>query len=206
MAKNKKFEEEGYSISITSKQINITDAIEKYVLEKLSKIERFADHILDIAVTLDIQKVTKSVSILMKFLHFRIKVQARTEDLYSAIDKAFDKIVKLIQKYKTKLQHHRVKEPQGKMTIRILKPLSEIEEINDQIDEENRKREEKLYKIHDVIATKTLHIKTLTQEEAVMKLELSGDNFLIYKSEEDQKLRIMYKRKDDKWGLIPVES
>ena len=206
MAKNKKFEAEGYTISIISKHVDITEAIENYILEKISKIERFANHILDIVITLDVQKVTKSVSIVMKFLHFKIKVQARTEDLYSAIDKAFEKIIKLIQKYKTKLQEHRAKEPQGKMTVRVLEPMSYVDEINDQIEEENRKEEEKLYKVHDVVATETLPIKMLTQEEAVMKLELSGDNFLIYKSEEDQALKIMYIRKDDKFGLIPVES
>lgn len=50
-----------------------------------------------------------------------------------------------------------------------------------------------------------MSIRMLTQEEAAMKLDLSGDSFLIYKSEEDQKIKIMYKRHDDKLGVIQVE-
>ncbi len=43
-----------------------------------------------------------------------------------------------------------------------------------------------------------MSVKMLTQEEAIMKMELAGYAFLIYKSEEDQKLKVMYKRKDEK--------
>lgn len=205
MAKNKKFESEAYTITITSKNIDVTPAIENYILGKLSKIERFAPHILDIHVTLDVQKVAKTVSFLMKFLHFKIKVQGRTEDLYSAIDQGSDKLIKLIQKYKTKLQKHRVKEPPTRMEVSVLEPVSELDEINDQIDEENLKKEERLFRVHEIVATDSMPVKMLAQDEAAMKLELSGDNFLVYKSEEDQKLKLMYVRKDDKLGLVPLE-
>ena len=205
MGKSKKFEGEGYSLSIISKNIAVTDAIEKYILEKISKIERFAHHIIDIVVTLDIQKVTNTVSIVMKFLHFKIKVQAQTEDMYSAIDKATERILKLIQKYKTKLQSHRVSEsPLSPMRVSILEPINDIDEINDQIAEENLKEEENLYRIHEVVATETMPLRTFTQNEAAMKLDLSGEDFLIYKSEEDQKIRVMFRRKDDKLGVVQI--
>ena len=49
-------------------------------------------------------------------------------------------------------------------------------------------------------------VKMLTQDEAVMKLELAGEPFLIYKSEEDQKLKVMYRRKDEKLGIVEIEK
>lgn len=204
MVKSKVFENAGYNISITTKNVALTKAIENYVLEKVSKVERFANHILDVIVTLDIQKLTKTVSILMKFSHFKIKVQAQTEDMYSAIDMATVKLIKLIKKYKTKLQSHRVEAAYSPMSVSMIQPTSELEEINDQIAEENLKEEEALYQVHEVVDDKTMPLRVFTQEEAAMKFDLSGDNFLIYKSEEDQKIKVMFRRKDNKIGVIQI--
>ncbi len=59
---------------------------------------------------------------------------------------------------------------------------------------------------HTVIKQKTLPLKTLTTEEAVMKMELSGDQFLIYKNEVDHKLKVIYRRKDENYGIINLTS
>lgn len=205
MGKSKTFAGEGYNISIVSKNIAVTDAIEKHILEKISKVERFAHHIIDIVVTLDIQRVTNTVSIVMKFLHFKIKVQAQTEDMYSSIDKATERLLKLIKKYQTKLHHHRVSEPPfAPMRVSILEPVSDIEEINDQIAEENLVEDENLYRVHEVVSTDTMPLRIYTQDEAAMKFDLSGEDFLIYKSEEDQAIKVMFRRKDKKLGVIQV--
>jgi putative sigma-54 modulation protein len=45
----------------------------------------------------------------------------------------------------------------------------------------------------------------LTADEAVMKMDLSGDKFMVYKSEEDQKLKVIYRRRDGDYGLISPE-
>jgi putative sigma-54 modulation protein len=205
MGKRKMFEGEGYNLSIVSKNVTLTDAIEKHIREKITKIERFTNHILDISVIVDIQKVAKKVSIIMKFLHFKIRVQAQTEDLYSAIDLAADKLYKLIKKYKTKLQAHKVAEPPyAPMRVNMLNPVSDLDEINDQIAEENLKEEEALYQIHEVVDAQTMPLRLLTQDEAAMKFDLSGDDFMIYKGQEDQKIRVMFRRKDNKIGVVQV--
>ena len=205
VGKSKTFEGEGYSLSIVSKNIAVTDAIEKYILEKISKVERFANHIIDIVVTLDIQRVTNTVSIVMKFLHFKIKVQAQTEDMYSSIDKATERLLKLVKKYKAKLNHHRVTDsPLAPMRVSILEPVSDIDEINDQIAEENLIEDENLYRVHEVVSTETMPLRTFTQDEAAMKFDLFGDDFLIYKSQEDQNIKVMFRRKDKKLGVVQI--
>ncbi|MFA5250236.1 MAG: ribosome-associated translation inhibitor RaiA [Parachlamydiales bacterium] len=202
-----KFENESYRISILARNLSMTPAIEQHVLSKLSKLEHFADHIIDINVTLELQRGNQTASILMKFLHFQIKVSASTSDLYTAIDKAVEKLVKLIKKYKTKLQSYRLKEQrEAAIKVKVVERPSTLEEINDQIDEENLKQEEALYKLHKVVKTEALPLKMLKEEEAIMKLELAGDDFLIYRSEEDQLLKVIYRRKDGDLGIIQIES
>jgi putative sigma-54 modulation protein len=207
MTQKTKFDAEGYNVSIKGKNLQLTDAIKNYVLEKVSKIDRFANHIIDVAVTLDVQKLTHSVSIVMKFLHFKIQVHSATEDLYSSVDKATEKLLRLISKYKNKLQHHRIDKAltESDMTVSILQETDETDEVNDLIEEETLREEEEKYKIHKVVAKKTLPLKEMVQDEAVMKMELSGDTFLLYKCEENQKIRLIYRRKDGEYGVIEVE-
>jgi putative sigma-54 modulation protein len=206
--KQKTFDVDGYSVAITGKNIQVTEAIENYVMEKLSKLERFANHILDVTVVLDIQKVTHTASISMKFLHFRINVTANTEDTYSAIDKAADKLYVLIQKYKKKLQNHRHSHlADVDLNVNVFKPrhVDDLAEINDEIEKVNLEEEKKKYKFHDVVAKEQLPLKILRQDEAIMKMELSGDIFMLYKGEEDQKIKVIYRRDDDNYGIIEVQ-
>ena len=39
-----------------------------------------------------------------------------------------------------------------------------------------------------------------------MKLDLSGDVFLIYRSEETQDIRVMYRRDDGDFGVIETKA
>jgi putative sigma-54 modulation protein len=207
MGKGDKFANEGYTIYVVGKHFQVTEAIRNYVWEKLARIERIADQVIDITVTLDTQKLEHSCSILMNFIHFHIKVSASTDNIYSAIDKAADKTVKLVRRYKTKLQSHRAKDiATVDIHVNVIKPLSDdLKAINDEITAENARVEEDRYKLHEVVAKETMQLKTLTQDEAVMKMEITDEPFLIYRSEEDQKLKIIYRREDRNYGLVQIQ-
>jgi putative sigma-54 modulation protein len=207
MGKADKFANEGYNLNVLGKHFQITEAIRNYVWEKLARIEKIADHITDITVTLDTQKLEHTCSILMNFIHFHIKISASTDNIYSAIDKAADKVVKLVRRYKTKLQSHRAKDVSTvDIHVNVIKPLfDDLKEINDEIVAENVKKEQEKLTLHEVVAKETMPLRTLTQDEAVMKMEITDDAFIIYRSEEDRKLKVIYRREDRNYGLVQVE-
>jgi putative sigma-54 modulation protein len=206
MGKMNKFEGQSYNISIVGKHLTVTDAIRNYVFEKLSKFERITDHIIDCSVTLDAQKLEQSCSILMNFIHFHIKVSASTDNLYSAIDKASDRALALIRKYKAKLQSHRFKDRTTvDIHVNVVQPLKDdLKAINDDILAENARQEEDRYKIHEVVAKETMKVKVLSQGEAVMKMEITEMPFLLFRSEEDQKMRMIYRRDDGNYNLVQI--
>lgn len=207
MPKTNKFAGEGYTLYIVGKHIEVTDAIRNYVWEKLSRIERIADHIIDVHVVLDAQKLEKTCSILMNFIRFQIKVNVGTDNMYAAIDRAIDRVTKLIRRYKTKLQSYRNKDLSTvDIHVNVIQPLKDdLRAINDEIEAESVRLEEGKFKLHEVVAKETMPLKTLTQDEAVMKMEITGDPFLIYKSEEDQKVKVIYRREDENYGLVQVQ-
>lgn len=200
-------EETGYRIVIVGRNVYVTDAMKNYATDKISKIDRFHNQVLDVHVNLDIQKFEHSVNIVLKFNHFKIKVAAVSTDMYASIDKAVDKLQAQLRRWKGKIQdHHKKPMKVIDMQVNVLqRPYSDIEEINAEIEQANHKAKEEEYKPHRIIGTDKRPLKVLTTEEAVMKMELSGDPFLLFRCEEDRKLKVIYRRKDGNYGLILAE-
>lgn len=207
MSKPNKFANEGYTLYVVGKHIEVTDALRNYVWDKLSRVERIADNIIDVHVVLDAQKLEQTCSILMNFIHFQIKVQAGTDNMYASIDKAIDRVVKLIRRYKTKLQSYRNKDlTTVDIHVNVIQALKDdLSEINDEIEAESARIEEDRYKLHQVVAKETMPLKTLTQSEAIMKMEITSDPFLIFRAEEDQKIKVIYRREDNNYGLVQIQ-
>ncbi len=207
MNQSNKFANEGYTLYIAGKHIEVTDALRSYVWEKLARIERIADQIIDVHVTLDAQKLEKTCSILMNFIRFQIKVQVGRDNLYEAIDKAIDRVTKLIRRYKTKLQSYRNKDlTTVDIHVNVVEPLKDdLKAINDEIEAQAAKEERNRYMLHQVVAKETMKLKTLTQDEAVMKMEITSDPFLIFRSEEDLKTKVIYRREDENYGIVEIK-
>jgi putative sigma-54 modulation protein len=113
----------------------------------------------------------------------------------------------LLSRYKSRIQdHHRKKLSVIDMQVNVLqRPFNEIEAINAEIEEATAKKEMEASHPAKIIGTETRPLKMLTIDEAVMKIDLSGDSFLLFRCEEDQKLKVLYRRTDGHYGLIQPE-
>lgn len=197
----------GYNIAITGKHFAVTDPIRNYVFEKLDKVDRLTDQVIDVFVILDSQKLIHTCAINLNFSHYQINVHASTENMYSAIDRCSDRLNKLIRRYKTKLQSHRFKDlATVDIHVNVVKPLEDdVKEINEDIEAENARIDREKYSMHHVVAQEMMKLKVLTQDEAVMKMEISTEPFLVFRCEEDQKLKVIYRRKDGDYGIILMQ-
>ncbi len=191
------------SVSVSGRHVLITEAIKTYACEKVKKLEHYSKDILDVAITMDIQRQEHRVDILVRIGHFVIKVHASSNDMYASIDRAVDKLVAKFMKYKSRMQAHHNKDlTTVSLEADVIRaPFRQEDAINDDIEEENFKELEEDY-THQIISRESVVLKTLTADEAVMKMDLSGDPFLIYRSEEDQNVKVIYRRKDGDYNLV----
>ena len=158
------------------------------------------NRIIDVSVIMDIQRLDHRVEIILKAGNTKITSKASSTDMYASIDRAADKLQAQILRYKSKLQDHHAKgHAILNMTVNVLNP-KEIEE--DVEDGDLNDHEFARFKPHRVIKQESRPLKILTYDEAVMKMELSGDDFILFKNEEDQKLKVIYRRKDENYGII----
>lgn len=210
MTRNTKIIEDskGYNITVTGRNVHVTDAMKDYAIEKISKIERFSDRIIDVTVTMDIQKLDHRVDIILKVNHWIIKSSAATTQMYASIDEAVHKLDRQLRRHRKRIQEHQAKGVKViDMNVNVIRPnYGEVDLINEEIEEENRRRDEAQLHPHQIVSRETRPLKTLTSDEAIVKMELSGDLFLLFRSEADQKLKVMYRRGDGDFGVMEPEG
>jgi putative sigma-54 modulation protein len=94
------------NLSITGHHLIVTPAIRAYIENKIERVLRHFDHVIDANVILSVEKLRQRAEI---SLHVRGKdlfVECADEDLYAAIDSAMDKMDRQVLKYKARAYAH----------------------------------------------------------------------------------------------------
>ena len=176
-------------ITFKGKHIEVTDAMRNYIEKRLYKIERHFDHILEVIVTLRVEKNSQIVEATLQASRALIRAEEETDDMYSSIDKVADKLERQVKKYKEKY---------------LQKPHSGTERkeiVKEEVNVEDSESE----KIAKIVRTKRFAIKPMSVEEAAMQMNLLGHNFFVFANDSTNKVNVLYKRKDGNFGLIEPE-
>lgn len=199
-----KFANEDYPIHIVGRHIEVTEPMKTYAIEKLRKLGRFGERILEATITMDVQKLVHTVDIIVYVNNTKIKVSGSSETMYASLDMAIARLQTKLNRYLDRLHTHHAKPlSEIELDVNVLRS-SYVDELNDEIEEANLQQKEKRFQSHKIVKRDKKIIKMLTQEEAIMKMDLSEDPFLIYKGEEDQKLKVMYRHEDGNYSVIEV--
>jgi putative sigma-54 modulation protein len=100
------------NILITGQHLDLTPAIRAYVENKLERIVRHFDQVIDIAVILGVETTAEKERRHRAEVNLRVKgdvlhAECRAEDLYAAIDMLMEKLDRQVLKFKGKVQGHR---------------------------------------------------------------------------------------------------
>jgi putative sigma-54 modulation protein len=95
-------------ITITGKQLDVTESLKDYVRKKIGKLEKYFDQLLDSHIVLAVEKLEHFAEATIKGDSVVFHAEVRTEDMYASIDNLFDKMDKQIRRYKEKHSGHKV--------------------------------------------------------------------------------------------------
>ena len=95
------------NLNLSGRHLDITPAIRSYVLEKLGRVTRHFDHVIDLTVILSVDKLQQKVEVSAHVAGRDIHVEAIDADMYAAIDALADKLDRQVVKHKEKLKIHR---------------------------------------------------------------------------------------------------
>ena len=174
-------------ITLRGKNIEITEAIEEKVSEKLSKLDKYfiVSENVEAKVLVRTYPYGQKIEVTIPTEYVLFRAAVVDQDLYNAIDLVIDKLEGQIRKYKTRL-NRKSKDNKLAFNLASIEPLEDEEE--------------------DVLVkTKTITPKPMDMEEAIMQMELIGHSFFVYRDTETDAISIVYRRNDGDYGLIETE-
>ncbi len=167
------------NLSIVGKQLELTDAIKAHVESGKDSLSKYNLDIISTRVVLSADekngKKGFSAEFAINLAHMNtVVIKQKDKDLYAAIDLAIERAKKVLRRHHDKITNHKVKEE-----------VVETEAFDD---------------ADEIVPTRLDSYKPIEIEEALTELKETGKQFFVF-MDMDDKMRTIYKRTDDKYGL-----
>jgi len=182
-------------VIVKGRNINITDALREYAIEKTSKMTKYFDQIMKIEIEFMVEKNPsisnpKMVEATVFTKGPVIRAKESSTDMYASIDLVADKLERQVKKYKGKLRTHNLRNNGA-----IRENVTEVER-NNKDDKETAGKKPRIVKI------KQFAMKPMSPIEASLQMELLGHDFYVFNNAETDEVNVVYRRKDNDYGLI----
>ena len=195
-------------IQVTGRHVSVTEAMKEYCRRRLASLHLDYPKIIEVQILLDVQKYRHTAEVILHCSnHITLEASAENDDMYVSIDEVVDKIARQMRKYKTRLmRQHRPR----KHTIRHLDETVlrwewvEATEGVVELGAAVRTSVEAEANLSEplVIQSEKYPVKPMFIDEAVLQIEMSSKQFLVFLNAKTEKVNVLYRRKNGDFGLI----
>lgn len=170
-------------INIRGSKMEVTDAIKLYIEDKIGKLSKYFDNPeeLTASVVVRIRGYEQIIEVTIPAKGVILRGESGHKDLYAAIDLVSEKLERQILKNKTRLKRR----------------VDKGELLNFNVDYESKEEVES-----QIVRRKEISPKPMSEEEAILQLELLDHSFFVFTSSLDGSVNVLYKRRDNNYGII----
>ena len=177
-------------LQIITKNIEISEAIEKQINKKIGKLDHHLPSLVEGKVEISERKSRQpeqrfAIQVTLDSKGTIIRAHEYAADILTAIDKVLDALNNRIERYKGKLYEKR-------------KGVS--------LERQGTSQDEEGISYPKVVKSKRFLLKPMSIEEATEQLELLGHDFFLFIDAETNQVSMLYRRKDGNYGVIIVET
>lgn len=165
-------------LNLTFRHMEATDSLRNYAIDKIKKLKKYLDTPLSANVVLSVEKFRHIADVSINVDGTIIRGVEETGDMYSAIDLVVDKLEKQIKKHRSKIRQRRGEE-------QVKEDREDVESL-----------EENLIEAEQMIA------KPMDPDEALMQLKANGLEFIVFRNSATQKINVLYRKSNNRFGLI----
>ena len=171
-------------IKINAKKFTVDDRTREYIDKKLAKLDKFFPTDTEATVSLFGRRGEERVELTIQKNGTIFRAEVAENEYETALIKAIDRIERQIRKNRTRLEK-KIHIP--KDTFVEAEPFEAEDEIK-------------------VTKTKKFEIVPMTVEEAILQMNLLSHEFYLFRNAESGMLNVVYKRKENDYGVIePIE-
>jgi putative sigma-54 modulation protein len=179
---------------VAGRHMAVTDPVREYAEEKIGKVAKIHDRDdMQIEVVLHVEKNPSNknrdvAEVTARMKGTVVRAEEAAPDMYAAIDLVSEKLERQMRKYKTKLVDKR----NGKLAVKTVAGASEVSPVLEGTEPEDGQ----------IVRTKAVDAKPMTEDEAIMQMELLGHDFFVFTHAETAAVNVLYRRHDGNYGLI----
>ena len=171
--------------TITGKNIEVTEGLRSAIIEKIGKLDKYFSTEMDATVTLSVEKERQKIEVTIPVKGNIIRAEEVSNDMYVSIDLVQEIIERQLRRYKTKLVDAKQAAAEFSKSY-IEKDYDDDAEVK-------------------IVRSKRFGIKPMNPEEACVQMELLQHNFYVFLNSETDEVNVVYKRKNNTYGLIEPE-
>ncbi len=172
-------------ITITGRKVNLRDNFKELAKKKLSRFDRIFDEDAEAAVVVTVERNRQTVEITIKSRGMIYRAEATDFEMNDALDQVVSSLSRQISKNKNRLDK----------SIHSAAFDQYVEDYLHSTEEEDTEE----YKI---VRTKHFFVKPLSEEEAILQMNMLGHQFFMFRNETSGEINVVYKRKDGNYGLL----
>ena len=165
--------------SVTFRHMEPSERLKEYGRDKLSRLEKYLDSVLDADVTFMVEKFRHKVEVVLTSDGLKIKADEVTEDMYSALDLVVDKLEKQIKRHREK-RKGLVKTPQKRAAGGNGHARDDAEEADFDLPVADK--------------TRDLTLSRMAFYEAAELLAHSSNPFVVYLDDTDGGIRLLHQQ------------
>lgn len=171
-------------ITITGRKVNLRDNFKERVEKKLGKFNRIFGEDADANVTVTMEKNRQTVEVTIRNNGIVYRAENTASEMNDALDAVVNILGRQIRKNKTKLSK---KVREGSLDDFIAQ-----DDIHEEITEDT----------YEIVKSKTIPVKPLVIEEAILQMNMVGHKFFMFRNAETDEINVVYCREDGKYGLL----
>ena len=173
-------------VRITDLKAKLSDNFKNLAEKKLARFDRIFGGGTTANVKVSVEKNAERVEITIHHNGRVYRTESVSEDINKSLDLSLDLLHRKLEKNKTKLER----------SFRDnLDDVGFYEEDEPEVDEP--------YKI---IKRKVFTVKPMSIEEAILQMNLVGHQFFMFRSQDTNEINVVYKRKNNTYGLLEPEN
>lgn len=185
-------------VQIKAKDLRVSPSLREFVTERTAKLDRFLGRVTDAKLELRHEHPRTGGERVIAQLTIQsgrtiLRAEEQHAEAKRAVDLVVDKMCRRIKRYHGKRTDHGAKRPA--LDLAELPALSpaELAELDGGEESPDGAR---------VVRVKRFALKPMSSDEAIDQLELLGHDFFVFRNADDDRVNVLYRRKDGDYGLI----
>lgn len=178
-------------VDYIARKVTLDDSFRQLTEKKLAKITKYFNDILDMRVEVSQERHLYVVDLFVKGKDFDIKSTTQHKELTAAIQDGVDKLEMQARRAKARLKDHKSRGGDARKVHDW-----EVEVLDS--DPANTGPPQ-------IVERSSIAIKPMTVEDAILELEKSNDQFMVFRNASSDRINVLYRRSDKHLGLITPE-